>query len=132
MMLADADIGQLPPGLIKDLVILFIVGIGVICAVVVALFTGLQYLLAKHQAKKSVRTEVGPQPFEVAKAPKRFNWDFENQRHVEIERRLNAHDLEIERLRTEDMAIRADITEKFQVISLQLGKIIGKLEGINQ
>lgn len=125
--LAQADLGQLPAGLLKYLVIGAVAMLVVGSFVAAAVFAGLQYFQSRRDEHRTTHTEIHPSPIEIAKAPKRFNKDFEDQRHAEIDRRLTVHDLEIERLRTEDMAIRADVTEKFDRISRALGRIEGKL-----
>jgi hypothetical protein len=128
MMLAQADIGQLPANFIKNIAILLVVVFVLTSFLFGTIFAGLQYFLSRRQSKRTMQTEIHPQPFEITKAPKRFNFDFENQRHKEIDNRLLNHENEISALRAEDKAIRGDMAEKFDVISLQLGKIIGQLE----
>jgi hypothetical protein len=56
----------------------------------------------------------------VRKAPKRYNHDATEQRFVRVEARLDAHDAELDELRTEN-------TQEQGKIQRSLGRIEGRL-----
>ncbi len=132
MMLAQADIGTLPANFIKDLVVFGAAMLVAVSFIVGAIFAALQYYQSRKADGEIKKTQILPSPLEVnaevKSAPKRFNKDFEDQRHTEIDRRLSVHDLELERLRAADTVIRADVATKFEAISHALGRIEGKIK----
>jgi len=123
LILAQAQLDAVPASYVKwFFVVLFvlIVMAGVIIGIIKAL-----------QKPDELRIKDHP-PIEVSKAPKRFNHDLFVSQHVEVVRRLDVHDGEITKIwntmRDEDKEIRLQMAEKFNSISLALGRIEGKLE----
>ncbi len=132
MMFAQADLGSVPANFIKDLIIFGVAMLVLVAFLVSALFAGLQYFQSRRAEGATTKTQIFPSPLEVdatvKSAPKRFNKDFEDLRHTEIDRRLSLHDLELERLRAADTVIRAEVASKFDAISHALGRIEGKMQ----
>ncbi len=87
MILADADISNIPGDTFKWVMATLIVLLGVAVMVIT--------IIVAFRKKK---TEIEPQPFEVRKAARRFNHELTEERHAEVNRRLDSHDAEIERL----------------------------------
>lgn len=100
---------------------------------------GVAYTIVRIiKAFQKKRTRIEPQPLEVRAVAKRFNYDLAEDRHMEITRRLEAHDAEIDSIwntfRAEDTAIRAALLEarernasRFEQIAKSLGRIEGRL-----
>lgn len=129
-MLAQADIGQLPAGFLKEMLVLVLGAIVVMAFVVSALFAALQYFMDKRRENKPTMLEPNPLPT-MKVFPSATVKDLADK-HDEHGRRIDGHDKEIANLwmtmRTEDKEIRSEVAEKFDAISRALGRIEGQLK----
>ena len=131
MILAQADIGGLPAGFLKEMLVLMFSGIVVMAFVVSALFAALQYFLDKRRGNKP--TTLEPNPLNTMKIYPSATIKDLADKHDEHGRRIDKHDDEISNLwstmRQENTNIRRENGEKFDAISRALGRIEGKLTG---
>lgn len=136
---AQADLGQLPPTFLKQVVLLAVGGSVAAAFVTAAIFAGLSYLLERRRDRREELRAANPEPTEISPNPLPVQKVFPNatlrdlnEKHEEHQRRLNGHDIEITNIwntmRAEDKEIRKDVSDKFEVISRALGRIEGKLE----
>jgi hypothetical protein len=79
----------------------------------------LQGRKAQQREKKSV--QITDQPVKVESTPKRFNAALAKEMHEELERRVDRHDEEIEKLSNELNGLSAEIRDK---LSEMPGKIV--------
>lgn len=140
MMFAQADIGQLPAGFLKEMAIVFIGGLVATAFVVAALVGILQYALdARRNRREELAaanpspTTIEPNPLPVTKISPTASLRELNEKHQENVKRLDSHDDQINQLwttlRAENTAIRKENSDKFDSISRALGRIEGKLSG---
>lgn len=131
MILAQADIGGLPAGFLKEMLVLMFSGIVVMAFVVSALFAALQYFLDKRRGNKP--TTLEPNPLNTMKIYPSATIKDLADKYDEHGRRIDKHDDEISNLwstmRQENTNIRRENGEKFDAISRALGRIEGKLTG---
>ncbi len=129
MILAQADIGQLPAGFLKEMAILTLGAIVVMAFVVSALFAALQYFMDKRRENKPTLLEPNPLPT-MKIFPNATIKDL-TDKHDEHGRRIDGHDSEIKNIwmtmRNEDKEIRKEVADKFDAISRALGRIEGNL-----
>lgn len=78
-LLAQADLATVPAEFLKWLLL---------CGVVALLVTGV--VVGIYAALRKTKVEIEPQPVEVSKAPKRFNYALAEERHAELDRRVTA------------------------------------------
>ena len=148
MLLAQADLGQLPAAFLKEM-ILFTVGSLVALALIFAgIFTGLQYFAdRRRERREEVRAASPPAPSEISPLPLPVQKIFPNatmkdlaEKHDEHSRRLDGHDQEIQNLwmtmRKEDKEVRQEFTNKFDALRKEIGdwtatmsRALGRLEG---
>lgn len=138
MIFAQADLGQLPAGFLKEMVILTLGAIVVMAFVVSALFAALQYFMDKRRENKP--TIIEPNPLPTMKIfPSATVKDLADK-HDEHGRRIDGHDKEIAQLwltmRTEDKEVRKEFADKFDSLRKELGewtatmsRALGRLEG---
>jgi hypothetical protein len=131
MILAQADMGQLPASFLKEMVIFTLAAIVVMAFVVSALFAALQYFLEKRRENKPASTIVENDPLRMQKIYPSATVKELNDAKTEHGRRLDGHDREINDLwttmRKEDKEIRHELSQQYQSISLALGRIEGRL-----
>jgi len=132
MILAQADIQNLPAGWLKYMIIFLIVSALVSAALVGAIMAVLQYFQSKRAATESQERVLSPQPFIIA-MQKEFAGKHEFDLHVAANtiehNNLFSKIGGVERgLREEDKQIRKDMTDKFDAISRALGRIEGELK----
>ncbi|MDE2101205.1 MAG: hypothetical protein KGL39_28425 [Patescibacteria group bacterium] len=138
MMLAQADLGQISPALLKQLIIAGGAMIVITAFAAAAVFAGLSYFLERRRARRDELRDENPRPTMIGPDPLRFEkiWPSAtvrelNEKYDEHGRRLDKHDEEItsiwNTMRDEDKEIRADVSDKFEAISRALGRIEGAL-----
>ena len=140
MILAQADLGQLPAGFIKDALLLITAAVVIICLVVGAIVgVGMWLIEKKRDARELAKDGEPPQPIAIEQ-PVMMQKVFPtatirelNEKHEEHSKRIDGHDVQITALwntmREEDKQIRKEIADQYQTISRALGRIEGKLEG---
>jgi hypothetical protein len=140
MMLAQADVGQLPAGFLKEIIVLTIAGIILLCLVIGAIIGIAMWMIEKRrEARELAAANLPAQPVsldqpvltqKIYPAATIRELNDVDDRH---EKRLDGHDVQITALwntmREEDKQIRKEIADQYQTISRQLGRIEGKLEG---
>ena len=145
MILAQADLGQLPAGFLKDALLLITAAVVIICLVVGAIVAVGMWLIEKKRDARELQKDGQPpqpvaieQPIAVQKIFPAATVRELNEKHDEHGRRLDKHDAEItdlwNKMRDEDKQIRKEVADKFDAISRSLGRIEGKLEadqGVN-
>lgn len=137
-LLAQADLDSLPASFVKWMVIT-VAGTAIIIAFVTgAIVQLLQYFQDKRNATKQAHRDretktrdITPQPLVTERAPKRFNAALAESQHIEVTRRLDDHDAELDRiwfsLREEDEKTRKELRDYVAETNLSLGRIEGKL-----
>lgn len=139
MILAQADLGQLPAGFLKDALLLITAAVVIICLVVGAIVGIGMWLIEKKRIVREESQASNPQPVAIEQ-PVSFQKVFPaatirelNEKHDDHSKRLDGHDVQITALwntmREEDKQIRKEIADQYQTISRALGRIEGKLEG---
>jgi hypothetical protein len=115
-----AQLESVPSDTLKWIVIVLLVLLGAAASIT---------MIWKATQKNALA--IDPQPVEVSKSPKRFNFERTEARFVEHDRRLDEHGGEIQKLwttmRDEDSRIREENREQFLAISRSLGRIEGRL-----
>lgn len=118
-----AQLDAVPGETLKWIAIVLLVLLGAAASIV---------MIWKATQKPALAIE--PQPVEVSKSPKRFNYERTEARFVEHDRRLDEQkeqiDLVWQTMRDEDAKIREETREQFLAISRSLGRIEGRL-GVN-
>jgi hypothetical protein len=139
MMFAQADLGQLPAGFLKDAMLLITAAVIIICLVVGAIVAVAMWTIERRRDLRELAEEGQPpqpvaieQPLAVQKVFPAASVRELKEKHDDHGRRLDAHDKEFTSLwnhvRDEDKEIRQEMTSKFDSISRSLGRIEGKLE----
>lgn len=122
-MLAQAQLDAVPDHFVKWFFVILFALILIVAAIV--------GIIAAFRTPMPQRLNDDP-PIEVRKSPKRYNHDAHEIRFNKIEKDVAANTDEIEKLwdtmRDEDKQIRADVANKFEVISRALGRIEGALD----
>jgi hypothetical protein len=138
-VIAQADIGQLPAGFIKDALLLITAAVVIICLVVGAIVgIGMWLIERKRDARELAKEGEPPQPVQIEQPvgvmkifPAATVREL-NEKHSEHDKRLDSHDVQIGALwntmREEDKQIRKEVADQYQTISRALGRIEGKLE----
>ena len=138
MILAQADIGQIAPGALKEIIVFTVAAVVAASFFAGSLFAGLSYLLERRRATREEETRRNPPPTTIEPNPLPIQKIFPSatvkqleEKHDEHGRRIDGHDKEIQNLwmtmRTEDKEIRQDVSDKFDAISRSLGRIEGHI-----
>ena len=129
MILAQADLGQIPAPWLKEMMLFVLGSIVVMAFVVSALFAALQYFMDKRRDGK---TTIEPNPLSTMKIYPSATIKDLADKHDEHGRRIDVLDKEVSQIwvtmRTEDKEIRKEMSEKFDSISRALGRIEGELK----
>lgn len=136
MIIAQADLGQLPAGFLKQ-TLLLIVGIMVVLAfVLAAVFAGLQYFADRRRERREELRAANPPAQEISPLPVPVQKVFPsatvkelNDKYDEQGRRITKVEDEQQRLWTHIGKTEDKNAERFEAISRALGRIEGKLEG---
>lgn len=138
MILAQADLGQLPAGFLKEMILFMVAGVVVICLVVGAVIGVAMWLIEKRREQRENDAALKPsqpvsleQPVQMQKIFPAATVRELNEGLAAHEKRLDKHDEQFadiwNHVRDEDTKIRKEMTDKFDVISRALGRIEGKL-----
>jgi hypothetical protein len=117
-LLAQANIDSAPATTFKW-VIVILVGLAIAAAFV--------WSAVRPAGKQSVKVDREDQPVEFRKAPKRYNHDLAEERYVELTRRLNKHDEEIEGIQKSRNKALNSINRRFERLLLGVAIIATKV-----
>ena len=118
MLLAQAtDLPSVPAEVFKWTIIVILALFATVAAVVV---------FVRSLNEKRVRIDDQP-PLEIRKAAKRYNHELNELRFAEIDRRLAAHEKEIENIQRERAETLKHINRRFERVLVSLASIAGKV-----
>jgi len=118
MLLAQAtDLPSVPAEVFKWTVIVLLAMFAIVAAVV---------LFIRSLNDKRIKIDDQP-PLEVRKAAKRYNHELNELRFAEIDRRLAAHEKEIENIQRERAETLKHINRRFERVLVSLASIAGKV-----
>jgi len=128
-LFAQANIESIPDSWLKQMAVFILVTITVASFAAAAIFSGLQYLLDRHNSSRPQERKISG----TISAEKRLATDeMCLQRHIENRTRIERAEEEIRSLRAEmhneDRNIRQDLAEKFSSIQRLLGRIEEKID----
>jgi len=148
MILAQADLGQLPAAFLKEMILLTVGALVALALIFAGVFAGLQYFSERRRERREELRAASPAaPAEISPLPLPVQKIFPNatmkdlaEKHDEHGRRLAGHDQEIQNLwmtmRKEDKEVRQEFTNKFDALRKEIGdwtatmsRALGRLEG---
>jgi hypothetical protein len=119
MLLAQAQtLDPLPAGYWKLFCMSLLVLIGGAAAIL--------WIISLVRKPEPTRLADAP-PIEIRKAPKRYNHDATEARFAEIDRRLEAHDLELHAIQEDRARTLRHINRRFERVLVGLASIAGKV-----
>jgi hypothetical protein len=117
-MFAQAtDLPSVPAEVFKWTVIVLLAVFGIVAAVV---------LFIRSLNDKPVKIDDQP-PLEIRKASKRYNHELNELRFAEIDRRLAAHEQELQNIQRERAETLKHINRRFERVLVSLASIAGKV-----